>query len=66
MSQLIIIQLLIDLIAVVMHLGIRWQMGEEPPEGNRGPSQPLAVLLVHCVARFCPFLLHDLVRNSEL
>lgn len=29
-SQLITVQLLKDLIATVMHLGIKWQMGKEP------------------------------------
>lgn len=66
MSQFTIIQLLADLTAMVVHLGIRWRMGEEPPEGNRGPSQSLAVLLVHRVAQLRSFLLHDLVQSSEL
>lgn len=44
MSQLITVQLLKDLIATVMHLGIKWQMGKEPREMHRGAAQILAVL----------------------
>lgn len=62
-SQLITVQLLKDLIATVTHLGIKWQMGKEPREVNRGPAPILAVLAVSCIAQFLPFLLYCLVQN---